>query len=312
MAETTELSARAVSKLYKRGTVTTGSGTLLLIAVAYFLDIGLFTNIAGGIQLAVFLAHGLPQRSEKFYDLSGSFTHLALVLTSLLSQRRNRSARQLFVAVASTMWLTRLGTFLYSRILRDGRDERFDKIKQVWLSFLGAWALQALWVTLVQLPVVLLNTVDDPAHTTSSLDAFAMLLFAAGFLIEAAADSEKLAFRSVPENRHKFLTTGLWSYSRHPNYFGEITMWCALSLLCSSAAFDGAPGKLHAAWLSPAFSALLLLKVSGVPLVEAAGEKKWGNDPTYRKYMESTPCVIPFLPPAWSSPPPQRTAGKQK
>ena len=87
-------------------------------------------------------------------------------------------------------------------------------------------------------------------------------------------------------------------------YFGEILMWGALALISSSAAFDGAPARLHAGWISPAFSALLLLKVSGVPLVERAGEKKWGKDPAYRKYMDSTPCVIPFLPLSLSTPPP--------
>merc|ERR1711990_873521 len=124
-----------------------------------------------------------------------------------------------------------------------------------------------------------------------------MSVWFGGFLFEGAADSEKLAFRSVPENRHRYLTTGLWSLCRHPNYFGEILMWCGLSVVCSSAALDGAGGTyLHAGWISPAFSALLLLKVSGVPMLEKAGEKKWGLEPAYQKYIKSTPCLVPFWP----------------
>lgn len=291
-------SAETIAKLYKRGSVTCSAPLILLWCVSEFLGLGLYAKVALGVQVFVFVAHGQPNHSEKFYDLSGSFTHLALVLTCLLSEQRERSGRQLFVAVASVMWMTRLGTFLYSRILRDGKDERFDKLKLVWLSFLGAWLIQALWVTLIQLPVVLLNTVADPATATGlgALDCAGMALWFFGFLFEAAADSEKLAFRSVPDNRHKFLTTGLWSASRHPNYFGEIVMWSALALVCSSAALDGAGGAwLHAGWISPAFSALLLLKVSGVPMVEKAGEKKWGADPKYRAYMASTPCIVPFF-----------------
>ena len=300
-------SASTIAKLYKRGTVTCSVPILSLWMVSKHLGLGLWCTVAFCMQLAVFLAHGLPANSEKFYDLSGSFTHLALVLTCLFAEQRERSARQLFVAVASTMWMTRLGTFLYSRILRDGKDERFDAIKQLWLSFLGAWLLQALWVTLIQLPVVLINNVDDPAARAGlgALDVFGMALWFGGFLFEAAADSEKLAFRSKPENRHRFITTGLWSLSRHPNYFGEIVMWSALSLICSSAALDGAGGAyLHAGWISPAFSALLLLKVSGVPMVEKAGEKKWGAEPEYQAYMANTPCVVP----AW----PSATAQKSK
>jgi steroid 5-alpha reductase family enzyme len=118
------------------------------------------------------------------------------------------------------MWATRLGSFLYARILKDGKDERFDAIKSVWLSFLGAWTLQGTWVVLIQLPVVLLNSINDSRPQIGSLDYLAMICWIVGFLFEAAADTEKMAFRSVPENKGKYLTTGLWALSRHPNYFG--------------------------------------------------------------------------------------------
>lgn len=287
MSSDTDTASRD-AKLYKRGMVTNGCGVIILGVVSYFLGLQTYVLIALGLQYAVFLFHGLPMRSEKFYDLSGSFTHLALVFTSLVSERRERSPRQLFAAVAAVLWMTRLGTYLYSRILKDGKDERFDRLKPVWLSFMGAWTLQAVWVTLIEMPVVLLNSHDDLAATTN-LDLAAMACWVIGYIVEATADTQKQAFRNIPSNRSKYITTGLWRYSRHPNYFGEILMWSSLAVLASMAG-------LHAAWLSPLFTVLLLTKVSGVPMVEKAGLEKWGNDPAYMHYMEKTSCIVPWLP----------------
>jgi steroid 5-alpha reductase family enzyme len=284
-----------VAKLYVRGTVSNLAGVSILASIAYFLDLGLYVAVAGGLQLAVFLLHGLPQSSEKFYDLSGSFTHFAVVAASLMSQTKLRTPRQLFVAIASVVWMTRLGTFLYSRILRDGKDARFDHIKPVWLSFMGAWTIQAVWVTLIQLPVVLLNDRTDAAGT-GSVDVVLMALWLFGFLFEAAADTQKMVFRDDPANKHRFITTGLWQYSRHPNYFGEILMWSCMAGLASVSALHSGILALHAAWLSPAFTAVLLLRVSGVPMVEKAGQKKWGDDPAYQQYMKSTSCILPWFP----------------
>jgi len=282
------------AKMYLRGVVSNSLALMALFSIGHFLRVERFVAVALGMQLAVYIVHGLPQRSEKFYDLSGSFTHLAVVVTALMS-RQLHGPRQIFCAVGSVIWMTRLGTFLYNRILKDGKDDRFSHIKPNWLAFLGAWTIQAAWVTMIQLPVILLHTVDDQAPL-GVVDVVGMLIWVIAFLTEAAADSEKMAFRSVAENRHKFITTGLWSYSRHPNYFGEILMWTAMALISSNAAFVlGAP-MLFAAWISPAFTMFLLLKVSGVPMVERAGEKKWGKDPVYQRYMANTSCVVPWFP----------------
>lgn len=281
--------------MYIRGTISNAIALTLLFTIGHFLRVERYVAVALGIQMMVFVLHGLPHRSEKYYDLSGSFTHFAVVATALVTEGPTHSPRQLFCSLAAVVWMTRLGTFLYNRILKDGKDDRFSKIKPVWLSFLGAWTIQAAWVTMVQLPVVLLNTVEDtaPLHVA---DIAAMILWFVAFLIEAAADSEKMVFRSIAANKHKYITTGLWRFSRHPNYFGEILMWTAMALLSSSAAVQLEAPILHAAWVSPAFTALLLLKVSGVPMVERAGEKKWGKDPAYRAYMDNTPCIVPWFP----------------
>jgi len=208
--------------------------------------------------------------------------------------------------------MTRLGSFLYARILRDGKDERFNRIKQNWLSFLGAWTVQAVWVMLVELPVILINLADDASTPTSPLlvavDVACLLLWAAGFLIEATADAQKMVFRSDPANKSRYITDGLWAYSRHPNYFGEILMWTAMATAVSAAGLFRKDTSMLYSFVSPAFTALLLLKVTGVPMVEAAGEHKWGDDPAYRHYMENTSKL--FL---WRSAPPfTYTAGYVK
>ena len=131
------------------------------------------------------------------YDLSGSVTHLAVVCASLVSSTRARSPRQLMCAVGSIVWLTRLGTFLYVRISKDGKDERFDGIKKSWLTFLGAWTIQALWVLLIQTPVLLINDADDAAPT-SAFDLVAAAAWAMGFAIEFVADVQKFSFRADP------------------------------------------------------------------------------------------------------------------
>lgn len=289
MAEDKE--EQSAAKLLVRGCISNSGAAAVLFCIGRGLGLWRFVAVAAGMQLAVFLAHGLPKRSEKFYDLSGSFTHLAVVAAALMSETKVRSGRQMFAALASVVWLTRLGTFLYSRILRDGKDGRFDALKPVALAFMGAWSVQAVWVTVIQLPVILLNDRADMA-AVNPLDFLAMVAWLAGFLIEAAADSQKTAFRDCPDNKGKYITTGLWKYSRHPNYFGEILMWASLATLSSSAAFRLGDPSMHFAWLSPAFTTLLLLKVSGVPMVEKAGLKKWGSDPKYMHYMKHTSMLI--------------------
>ena len=118
--------------------------------------------ISLGIQWAVFLGHGLPYSSEKYYDASGSLTHFVLVIVSLLV-KPNRSRRQILLGVCSIVWMTRLGSFLFTRIMKDGKDGRFDSLKKNFLRFATAWTVQALWVFLIQLPVLVVGDQDVDA-----------------------------------------------------------------------------------------------------------------------------------------------------
>ena len=248
-------------RLYLRGAISNSLGGAILVGVGRSLGLSHHTLLAFSVQLAVFLVHGLPFRSEKFYDLSGSATHFAVVAYALCSPARQRSPRQLLSALFSLVWMVRLGTFLFLRISRDGKDGRFDAFKPCWLTFLGAWTIQACWVSLIKLPVLLLNTRDDAAPA-GPLDAVALALWLACFLLEAAADNQKFTFRSDPANKERFITTGVWALSRHPNYCGEIGMWTAQALAATSAFLSTGDTLLLGAWGSPLFTAFLLLRVA--------------------------------------------------
>ena len=292
--------AKHVAKLRNEGIVSFLIMSTLLFCVHYFLHLSTPVYVAVGIQMAVFFFHGLPNSSEKYFDISGSFTHLALVCTSLLSNSVIRSPRQIFISVASIVWMTRLGSYLYARILKDGKDERMDNFKLTFVSWIQVWMFQAAWVTIIQLPILLLNAVDDSSHSSVSLiDGICIVLWIVGFIIEVMADTEKMVFRSQAKNKHKYITTGIWSVSRHPNYFGEILMWVSLALMTSNAGLDHTNSKyfFHAAWASPLFTFLLLRFVSGVPMVEKAGQKKWGSDTNYVKYMKETSMIVPWFAP---------------
>lgn len=281
----------------KRGILSNGIAVVLLVSVSLATGLDKLAILALAIQWAVYLVHGLPQQSEKFYDASGSVTYLAVVLTALLSKDRH-NARAIVNSFLVVIWCTRLGSFLFARILKDGRDSRFDKFKEHWLRFLGVWTIQALWVFLVASPALVVSTSDAcHARSVGVLDVIGWSVWIAAFLFEVVADAQKSSFRGDSANAKKFITTGLWAYSRHPNYFGEICMWVGICLSGSSC-FTGAQWL---SWISPLTTYVLLMKVSGVPLLEAKGEKEWGQLPEYQWYVKHTPCIVPALtcPPAY-------------
>jgi len=248
------------------------------------------------------LVHALPFNSEKFFDATGSCTYLVMAIGALVKASLEiglKSPRQIVNPVLVMVWCIRLGSYLLARIMRDGKDSRFDELKTNWLRFLGVWTIQADWCFLVACPALVAATFEACACAWSALDIAGWCVWVSAFAFEVIADRQKDAFRRNPENRVKFITSGLWAYSRHPNYFGEICMWIGICLSGSSC-FQGAA---WVAWISPVTTYLLLLKVSGVPLLEKKGEETWGELPEYRWYMQHTPCIFPALrrPPAFSA-----------
>jgi steroid 5-alpha reductase family enzyme len=156
-----------------------------------------------------------------------------------------------------------------------------------------AWTLQGLWVLLTLACALAVLT----ARRSLEIEVFAVvgsLVWALGFAIEATADAQKSRFRADPANRGRFIDVGLWRWSRHPNYFGEVTLWVGVALV----ALPVLEGWQYATLISPCFVYVLLTRISGIPLLEARGRKRWGDDPAYRAYCERTPALVPRPPSA--------------
>ena len=238
------------------------------------------------IQWLVFIPSYKAQ-TEKFFDLTGSLTYIAItVLLVLLTP--GIDARALLLAALVLVWALRLGSFLFRRISKAGKDDRFDEIKPSFVRFLNVWTIQGLWVVFTAAAAWVAIT----SATRVGLDWFALigfLLWALGFAIEAIADGQKSRFNADPANKGKFISTGLWSKSRHPNYFGEILLWIGVAII----AIPALQGWQWVALISPVFVTLLLTKVSGVPLLEKKSDTKWGGQADYEAYKKDTPVLIP-------------------
>ena len=237
------------------------------------------------VQWVVFVPSWFAH-TEHFFDLTGSLTYFAVVALTLLS-RGSVTPYSLLVATMVTAWALRLGAFLAARVRAAGSDSRFDAMKYRFAWFLMTWTLQGLWVLLTA--GAALAAITSPEDR--QIDAFALLgvaLWAFGFGIEVAADEQKRRFRARPENLDRFITTGAWARSRHPNYFGEILLWFGVAV----AAFPSLSGWSMVTLVSPLFVWLFLTRVSGVPLLEAAADRRWAGNPEYEAYKASTPVLL--------------------
>ncbi|WP_407874648.1 DUF1295 domain-containing protein [Qipengyuania nanhaisediminis] len=235
-------------------------------------------------------------RSDKYYDSVGALTYLsvtALAVYAALEATGSLDLRGWVIAAMVVIWCTRLGTFLYIRIkAKGGTDSRFEKIKTSPARFLVAWTLQALWVVLTASAALAAITVTERADIGAFFWVGAAI-WLLGIGIEAAADAQKSRFKADPANKGKFIDVGLWNWSRHPNYFGEITLWTGILVM----AIPVLSGLSWLVVISPIFVALLLTKISGINLQEAQAKERWGDDPAYQRYRAKTPALIP-IPPA--------------
>ena len=248
----------------------------------------LCVGLAFLIQWVVFVPSFLRQ-TEKFFDLTGGLTYISLITLALLFSN-NIDARAVLLWAMVVVWAGRLGTFLYRRIHKAGKDDRFDELKPSFFRFLVVWTVQALWVTFTMAAALIAIT----TNTRIGIDVFAVvgfLVWVIGFAIEVIADSQKGSFKSDPANNGKFIQTGLWARSRHPNYFGEIMLWVGVLII----ALPVLQGWQWIALISPVFVALLLIRVSGIPLLEKKADTKWGGQADYEAYKKNTPVLIPKL-----------------
>mgnify|MGYP006248468079 FL=1 len=273
---------------------------LLISLIAFFIAISI--AIATEIEVvfnAVFLAFAIQWiafipayvfQTEKFYDLTGSLTYLSVIWYSLAvssDQFTNLNVANIAIVLLISLWAIRLGSFLFMRIHHDGEDKRFRSIKPSASQFFMTWTLQGLWVSLCSM-CALTAISSNTGIVTNAFFYIGLALFILGFSIEVMADMEKSAFKAIQDNKDKFITTGLWARSRHPNYFGEIVLWTGIAIM----SFSSLEGLQYLTLISPIFTYLLLVYVSGVRMLEARGDLKWGDDPEYQDYKKRTPVLF--------------------
>ncbi|MBN2472489.1 MAG: DUF1295 domain-containing protein [Anaerolineae bacterium] len=277
-----------VALLVAAGLAWAGSqgGVVVLGGIPLF---ALCVALAIVIQWIAFIPAFMNQ-TEVYYDLTGMITYITVTLVAVLLSPVV-DARSILLLVLVLIWTVRLGTFLFRRVRKAGSDGRFDDIKPSFPRFLLTWTLQGLWVSFSLAAALGAIT----AVERLPLGIFAViggLVWLLGFGIEVVADQQKSQFRAVPENKGKFIQSGLWAWSRHPNYFGEIVLWVGIAII----AFPALEGWRLLTLISPVFVTLLLTRISGVPMLEERADEKWGGQPDYEAYKANTPVLVPRPP----------------
>ena len=270
---------------------------IAFFAVLISVSLGILTGIdevRNGIILS-FIIHWLlfiPAfifKTEKFYDLTGTISYISIVLYVLLSSTDGIiNFGNIIVSSLIIMWTLRLGMFLFTRIKKAGEDKRFREIKKSFSWFFMAFTVSGMWVSICS--ICALTGISNGIELTS-VTYIGIIIFIIGFAIEIISDNQKTNFRKIEDNKDKFITTGLWKYSRHPNYLGEIMLWTGVSVISYSSLGIYQLFTL----VSPIFTYLLLVHVSGINLLEKSAEKKWGHLKEYKEYQKKTPRLIWFI-----------------
>lgn len=243
-----------------------------------------------GMQIA-FGTIAVIKQTEKFYDLVGSATFIIVSIVGCSIGSYHPA--KVIQCVCICLWATKLGAFLFYRVIQSGSDKRFDRVKKKPLAFYLWWMIQGSWVYANLLPSLIMFTFKEnrePIISPQSVAGWA--IFAAGLIFETVADIQKTRFRNTPANKGRFISTGLWSVSRHPNYFGEIVLW--FGLFISAAAYFQTSWSFFSIFC-PVSAAMLICFISGIPLLEKSGMERWGNDADYAEYVHNTGVLIPFL-----------------
>lgn len=283
-------------------------GTAVAVIVAYYLSFAIYSEfqsnycgsriglgcypvadicigIAFLIQWIAFVI-AFAKKSERFFDAIGAVTFVVVTWLAFALAGQFDIGRTL-IALAITCWAVRLGTFLSLRMKKEKTDRRFNQIRGSFSVFFMTWTLQGFWVVISLAPSLVLLTSIRPIEL-SGLYWLGLVLFILGFAIEIVADKQKKEFRDKPENSNRFISTGLWAWSQHPNYFGEILLWFGLAL----SAWPQLYGSQYFTLISPLFVFLLLTRISGIRMLDATAKRRWGDDAEYQQYIENTPKLF--------------------
>tara|TARA_B100001287_G_scaffold261217_1_gene250057 strand:+ start:6683 stop:7525 length:843 start_codon:yes stop_codon:yes gene_type:complete len=272
---------------------------ILFISIIISICLGLGFIVGNPIVInaitLIFIIHWISfipaniYKTEKFFDLTGSITYISVILYVLYSKSKSFDSiiGEIIISASIIIWASRLGSFLFLRIKKAGEDKRFREFKKSSSRWLLTWTTSGMWVTICSLCGVTAIS-SDSVIEIGLLFYLGFFLFVSGFIIEIVADYQKTKFRSIPANKDKFISSGLWSKSRHPNYVGEITLWLGISIM----SFSNLNGFELITLISPIFTYWLLVYVSGINILEKSGQKKWGHLESYKKYVKKTPQLF--------------------
>ena len=268
--------------------------SILVFGISFFVATLTKLEIVENAILLAFLIHWLffiPAyllKTEKFFDLTGSLTYISIMVYVVYTKNNlQEQLGSIILASLVILWAVRLGSFLFLRIKKAGEDKRFREIKTSFARFFLLWTISGMWVSFCSM-CALTAIASNDGVIVNNIFYVGLVTFIIGLSIEIIADSQKTKFRKDPKNKDKFINEGLWAKSRHPNYVGEITLWAGVAIM----SFSSLEGWQYVSLISPIFTYLLLVYVSGVPQLTASGQKKWGHLESYQDYIKNTPTLI--------------------
>lgn len=237
----------------------------------------------------IFFVFAAGFKTDKVTDLSYGLSFILISVYFFF--KSGHGPTQTLTTLLVCIWAIRLAGFLLRRIFKIKKDPRFDKIRDDFWKFAMFWFFQAISVWIILLPtlVVLLS---EKLASTGTLQLVGAFIWLIGFATETIADQQKSKFKNNPENKNTWINTGLWKYSRHPNYFGEILIWVGLFIVASPFL----EGYLWLTLVSPIFIIFILTSVSGIPPVEKFANQRYGSNPNYQDYKKRTSILIPLPP----------------
>ena len=248
-----------------------------------------FTLIVAVLLQVIFFIPSFLLKTEKYYDLVGSLTYVTTVSLAYFSVE-TKTMIDSIIYFYVMVWALRLGIYLFRRVRNDGKDVRFEKAKRHFFWFLQYWMGQALWVSLTACAAII-AILSPEEDTLPVLAMVGMALWLSGFTIESLSDYQKRVFRKENNPSEAFIHTGLWARSRHPNYFGEITLWTGIAVI----ALNTLTGIEYITLISPVFVYILLTRMSGVNLLERIADDRYGHLEEYQRYKRNTPVLVPKL-----------------
>ena len=248
-----------------------------------------FILIVAVLLQIIFFIPSFLLKTEKYYDLVGSLTYITTVSLAYFAVE-DKTMIDSIIYFYVMVWALRLGIYLFRRVRNDGKDVRFEKAKRHFFWFLQYWMGQALWVSLTACAAIIaiLSPEDDALPVLAMVG---MTLWLSGFTIETISDYQKRVFRKENNPTEAFIHTGLWARSRHPNYFGEITLWTGIAVI----ALNTLTGIEYITLISPIFVYILLTRISGINLLERIADERYGHLEEYQQYKRNTPVLFPKL-----------------